>query len=410
MPPFLVNLIFLIREFLRIPLDVLTRTQKREYVLATDVQAPKDITWAVVSANKIKFEGSPLLELDTEPDPKRPGVFTGVCRYGERSLAFSYQILEEKPGEALVVRLLMDECDPIYHSYGENYITAVSVEGVGDQSQILNSSELTHEGLASRFLVPISIVRGLVNMKRTAETRAGNGEIRISSQLSNAVVTGALTMASFSAMFGASTAALLLVLILIHELGHVVAMRWAGIPVRGIYFVPFFGGVAVGEGIGATQVARGLVALMGPGLSILTTLLFFLLATQNGNSTMANVALMSALLNGFNLLPILPLDGGRILQVLLSRADDKVTRIVQGGMLLIGFSLALFLGDWLLGLIMMLIAPSFLAKKNAGALSAAEPEPISRGDAFWLFAGYAATFVFYFAITAQLWGAAPSAS
>jgi hypothetical protein len=69
------SIIFLLKELLRIPIDMLTGSKRRSYVLSRSVNAPKTICWSVVSAHKIKLEGTPPIELDTEPDPLRPRVF-----------------------------------------------------------------------------------------------------------------------------------------------------------------------------------------------------------------------------------------------------------------------------------------------------------------------------------------------
>ncbi len=87
----------------------------------------------------------------------------------------------------------------------------------------------------------------------------------------------ALTYASFLYLFGWQSAAILLVLIFIHEAGHALAMRMVGQPVQGIYFIPFFGGVAIAGAPHASQAERGFVALMGPGFSLITTAAFYLL-------------------------------------------------------------------------------------------------------------------------------------
>jgi hypothetical protein len=108
------SIIFLIKELLRIPFDVLTGNKRRSYALSRNVSAPKSVCWSVVSAHKIKLEGTPPIELDTEPDPLRPGVFSGVCRFGDQVLSFTYQVLDERPGEAIMLRLLTNECDPVY--------------------------------------------------------------------------------------------------------------------------------------------------------------------------------------------------------------------------------------------------------------------------------------------------------
>ena len=398
MLPLVQNIVFLIVELLRVPLDLLMGTKRRVYVLSRTVAAPKEISWAVISANKIKLEGSPPMELDTDPDPSRPGVFTGISRYGERQLAFAYQIIAETPGEALTLRLLPDECDPLYR-VGEDYIGAVAVAGDERQSAITECVELIHTKVSSRFLLPLTVLRSLYSLKRTAEVRAGNGRTG-SDQIKNALLTGALTFASFYAVFDVAIAAMLIVVVLLHELGHVWAMRWVGIPVRGIYFIPFFGGVAVGEGFGNSEAARGFVALMGPAASMLTTGLFLWLSLQNEDPTLSDLALISAAVNGLNLLPIVPLDGGRVLQALTSRLSPRAARAVHAVTVLLGLAFAALLRDFLMIALFLLILPSVLSLR---AESFSKPTPLSGRETAWLAGGYLATVAFYAAVIAELW-------
>ena len=401
MPTILQNIFFLITELLRVPVDLATGITRRSYQISRAVDAPKSVIWAVVSANKIKLEGPPPMELDTDPDPERPGVFTGTCIYGGRHLRFAYQVIAETPGEALTLRLLPEECDPIYH-FGSEYIGAVAVSGDDQRSIITESCELTHTKFSTRLLMPLTLLRSLYSLKRTAETRAGRGR-DWSDQVRNAFLTGALTFASFAAIFDVSIAVMLLIVVLLHELGHVIAMRLVGIPVRGIYFIPFFGGVAVGQNFGSSEAVRGFVALMGPAASMLTTALFVWLSVQQQDQFMSDLALMSAAVNGLNLLPILPLDGGRVLQALTARLPVRLTRAIHGAMLLFGLVLAAVFRDVLLMIIILAIAPGVLfAKVNAQQM----PTPLTASQTFWLASGYVATFVFYLAIVIQLWNEA----
>lgn len=403
MLPIFGNIAFLLKELLRIPIDVLSGVERRNYVLSSVVNAPKDVCWSVVSAHKIKLESTPPMELDTEPDPLRPGVFSGVCRFGDRTLPFAYQVLDERQGEAIMLRLLTKECDPVYQ-LGEDYVGAVAVAGDGQQSTITNTCELTHTKFSTRLILPLTIVRGAQSLKRTAEARAGTAQRTPAEQIKSALITGALTFASFFALFGGSIATSLLAVILLHELGHVIAMRWAGIPVRGIYFVPFFGGVAIGESLGTTEVARGFVALMGPAFSMLTTLVFVFLSYQSNDPFFSDLALISAMLNGFNLLPILPLDGGRVLQALTSRIDPRVARIIHAATLCLGIGIAVLFGDYLLLVLMLLIAPAVL---SAAPSTITKLLPLSRSELAWLVAGYGATATFYVATALKLWNETP---
>src|SRR6185312_9313936 len=97
---------------------------------------------------------------------------------------------------------------------------------------------------------------------------------------------------------------------------------------------------------------------------ILTTSIFALLSFQNDDPFLADLALVSAMLNGFNLLPILPLDGGRVLQALTSPIAPGVARIVQAIMLCAGIGLAAVFGDYLLMLLFLLIAPVICARRQ----------------------------------------------
>ncbi len=403
--PLLQNLFFLIKELLRVPFDVVAGINRRAYEISRSVDAPKVVSWAVVSANKIKLEGPPPMELDTDPDPARPGVFTGTCRYGGRSLDFAYQIIAETPGEALTLRLLPEECDPIYR-FGGDYIGAVAVAGDERQSVITESCELTHNKFSTRLLIPMTVLRSLYSLKRTAEVRAGRRARDWSDQVRNALVTGALTFASFSAVFDMSIAAMLLIVVLLHELGHVIAMRWVGIPVRGIYFIPFFGGVAIGESFGKSEAERGFVAMMGPAASMLTTGLFFWLSLQNSDSFFSDLALISAAVNGLNLLPILPLDGGRVLQALTSRLPPRGERAVHVVTLLLGLGLATWLRDYLLMALVLLISPSVLSMR---AKTFHKALPLTGVEAGWLTSGYVATLAFYIGVTIRIWKSAGEA-
>lgn len=123
------------------------------------------------------------------------------------------------------------------------------------------------------------------------------------------------TVAAYSLVFSWKFALALVVMVLVHECGHVYAMWRSGIPVRGIYMIPFVGGVAVGSGTASSRRADAYVALNGPVFGTVLALLCWGLATALGESGVAEffaaAAAWGALLNLFNLLPIFPLDGGR---------------------------------------------------------------------------------------------------
>ncbi len=198
-------------------------------------------------------------------------------------------------------------------------------------------------------------------------------------------------------LWGLDAAALLIAVILIHEIGHVLAMRWVGQPVRGIFFIPFLGGVAVASAPHSSEGNRGFVALMGPGFSILSTLVFYVLWQQDPeNDVFGRLALISAILNVTNLTPVTPLDGGQIMSSLLSRADPELKNVLNFMTLLVTAGIALYFEFYvILAIAALMFARTFSA--NEASLMP-KRAPISAAAGIWLLAGYVATIAFYLAI------------
>lgn len=392
-------------EFARAPVDAVLGINRRRYAMTLDVEAPKSVTWSILSAHKITLEGNPPIILDAAPDPARPGVYAGSISFSGRQVPLAYRILEERPGEAMLMTVIKQESAPECCP-GEDYVCGSAVSGDETASIISMSYEITHTRFVSRLLIPLAAVQNASRIKKNAEIRAGK-EPDVQSfgtQVKNAAVTGALTFASFFAIFTPSDAAMLVILILIHELGHVAGMKWVGQPVRGIYFVPFLGGVAVSADRYRNEGERGLVALMGPGFCVLTTALIMFLAQQTENPLLHNLAILSAILNGFNLLPVLPLDGGHIAQSLLSRTSGNLIRGFNALTILAGAMVAVAIEAYSLLLILLLVSPLIFSKSAA---KHSQLPPLTRPQTAWLALAYIATFVFYAASITTLAKPAP---
>jgi Zn-dependent protease len=131
----------------------------------------------------------------------------------------------------------------------------------------------------------------------------------------------AASVALFAFAFGISlsvdTVLLLFGVLLFHELGHALAMRAFGYQDLQILFIPFLGAVAAGRKRDTRPHEEILVLLAGPvpGIAVGTALL--LSGRAESGTWLANAAYMMLFLNYMNLLPIVPLDGGRILNIIL---------------------------------------------------------------------------------------------
>lgn len=113
----------------------------------------------------------------------------------------------------------------------------------------------------------------------------------------------------------------LVIVLFLHELGHFLAMRYFGYRDTSIFFLPF-GAVTTGQKAKRNAYEEFIVSLMGPLPGIIISIFLLLFVTQYNveilnNSFISTYAMMSLVINYINLLPIYPLDGGRILQTLL---------------------------------------------------------------------------------------------
>ena len=109
--------------------------------------------------------------------------------------------------------------------------------------------------------------------------------------------------------------------VLAHELGHAVQARREGMEIDGITLW-LFGGVAKFKGMFPSAGAEFRIAIAGPLVSLLVGLVFLGLAAFVGlpDAVMGVVAWLGAIniiLLVFNMLPALPLDGGRVLRSIL---------------------------------------------------------------------------------------------
>ncbi|BDG02455.1 site-2 protease family protein [Anaeromyxobacter oryzae] len=126
----------------------------------------------------------------------------------------------------------------------------------------------------------------------------------------------AASVATYAYVFSWKFALVLLFQLFVHEYGHVHAMRRTGMRVRGMYFIPFLGAVAVSEDAFTSRRQQVYVALNGPLWGSALALVPAALWVWTRQPAFAAVAAWWALINLFNLIPVAPLDGGRAMQAL----------------------------------------------------------------------------------------------
>jgi len=151
---------------------------------------------------------------------------------------------------------------------------------------------------------------------------------------------------------GAATTALFTLSILVHELGHAVVARGDGVGVDGVTLW-MFGGVARLTSLPRTAGAEARIALAGPAATGVTSGVFWLLTMLADDGGRPSIAVTmfdwltrtNLLLLALNLLPALPLDGGRVLGAAVwgasGRRDTGVLAAARSGWV-VGIALGLF--------------------------------------------------------------------
>ncbi|MFZ2631116.1 MAG: site-2 protease family protein [Desulfosalsimonadaceae bacterium] len=109
---------------------------------------------------------------------------------------------------------------------------------------------------------------------------------------------------------------ILIGVLLFHELGHLVAMKLLKYKDVKMFFIPFIGAAVSGKSRNDTAVKSCIVSLMGPFPGILMGVFLYFLFILTKNYFVFKTAQVMLLLNAFNFLPIMPLDGGRYIDVL----------------------------------------------------------------------------------------------
>jgi Zn-dependent protease len=196
----------------------------------------------------------------------------------------------------------------------------------------------------------------------------------------NSLLLFGLGAGSFMWMSGVWIGFALLVILVLHELGHVIAMRAYGDKTSAFYLVPFMGGVAIGQKPLKSDWSLIIMVLAGPFAGLLTALGAIGLFHLTDNDWLIAIAYMAVIVNLLNLLPIPFLDGGQVFMALLRRYLPGTVIHWLGIALLLAAAAAF---AWL-GSTLMLVLFGLLAAMQAAfptPANANSREPLSHAGA-----------------------------
>jgi Zn-dependent protease len=125
-----------------------------------------------------------------------------------------------------------------------------------------------------------------------------------------------VSIGAYALIWGWKFAVGFVLLLLVHELGHVIQLRREGIKASAPMFIPFLGAVVAMKELPKDAAAEARVGLAGPVLGSLAALVPLGIYWATGDELFQALAFVGFFLNLFNLLPVLPLDGGRAMAAL----------------------------------------------------------------------------------------------
>lgn len=125
-----------------------------------------------------------------------------------------------------------------------------------------------------------------------------------------------VSVAAYSLIWGWKFALGFVLLLFVHEMGHVIQLRREGIEASAPMFIPFLGAAVMAKSLGDNATAEARVGLAGPVLGTAAALALIPVAEATDADFWRALAFTGLFLNLFNLLPVVPLDGGRAMAAL----------------------------------------------------------------------------------------------
>src|SRR6266566_5728192 len=121
------------------------------------------------------------------------------------------------------------------------------------------------------------------------------------------------SVAVYSLIFGWQFAVGLVLILFVHEMGHAVVMKLKGIPIGGMIFIPLLGAAVIMKQMPRNAKDEAEVGIAGPVAGALAAMVCLALAHIYPDTVWAPLAYFGFFINLFNLIPIVPFDGGRVL-------------------------------------------------------------------------------------------------
>jgi Zn-dependent protease len=128
------------------------------------------------------------------------------------------------------------------------------------------------------------------------------------------LISPIISIGFYAMLFGWPFAVAIMLLLLIHELGHFIWMKALGLNPKAPIFIPGFGAYVAMTKMPADQATHAWVALAGPLVGGLGSTILFWFGANSGNGWLLAAGSTGFFLNLLQLIPAKPLDGGFVIQ------------------------------------------------------------------------------------------------
>ena len=222
------------------------------------------------------------------------------------------------------------------------------------QFKLLVNDELLHENtLTEKDIEQRQVIQGKKQpMKFSFIGMAGLGLKLFKSAKVIKVLFAAGSLAAYSWLFSIEFAIALILCLVFHEYGHIRAMKYFGLKTKGIYLIPFVGGLALSDDKINTRWQDVAISIMGPFFGLILSIACLVGYWLTDIEVLAGLAVFNALLNLFNMLPVLPLDGGHVLKSIAFSINSRVGIVACALGAMLGVYVSYHFGLALLGFLL----------------------------------------------------------
>lgn len=317
------------------------------------IDAAPEFIWQTIWCSG-HIDGVMGVDYQIKPLNDAPDHYQASLTVNETCHRRTFRVCEDRDSKAVSANYVSQETESPTAIHPHNF--ALVLEKSGDSTLLVHVEEVSLCQFWDRIFYPLGTRWVLQLLKTRCEARPREMQQPDTSFAILGIASAAVAFFASWYVSGFSWAVLLIISLMVHEYGHVLAMRIIGMPTSGLYLVPFMGGAILAHSKFRSLLDDAFCALMGPVFSLLPSLLFFAAYCLTGHAVLGASAALFALVNLINLLPMPPFDGGNIARAIFSSLTRLDLRIAGWALLAAGFAVSIYQGLLLFGIGIALIA------------------------------------------------------